>query len=792
MKFSEKWLREWVNPPVSTDELAEQLTMAGLEVDAIEPVAGDFSMVVVAEVVSLDKHPDADKLRVCQVNVGAKENLQIVCGAANVAVGMRVPAALVGAKLPGGLKIQKSKLRGVESQGMLCSAAEIGLAESADGLLPLASDAPIGKDIREYLELDDVSIELGLTPNRGDCLGIEGIAREVGVLNRMDVATSKIADVKATVKDTLPVQLSAVEDCPQYYGRVIRGINPIAETPLWLQERLRRCGQRSVSPVVDVTNYVLLELGQPMHAFDLNKLTGGIDVRHANAGEKLLLLDGQTIELQPGSLVIADQKSPLALAGIMGGEESAVHDDTVDIFLESAYFNPVSIAGKARGYGLHTDSSHRFERGVSPELQKRAIERATSLLLDIVGGKPGPVVAQCDVTHLPARTAVTLRETRIKRILGAELTTTDVSDILKRLGMITRPVKSGWEVTPPAFRFDIAIEEDLIEEVARIHGYNNLQLVEPVSQMVMAAIPESRLALRRIKQTLVDLGYQEAITYSFVDSQTQSLLDPAHTAIPLANPISADLGVMRTNLWAGLAQAMKYNLHRQQNRLFLFECGLKFTQQGSDLNQEMVLAGLLSGSRVPEQWGQAGRIVDFYDAKGHLEALFTLSGCSESFKFSSEPHPALHPGQSARIYREDKPVGWLGAVHPRVAKVLEVGQTVYLFELITDSLQDARLPVYEPVSKYPTIRRDLAIVVDMAVTAQNVQDCVEKAASETLKKVELFDMYTGEGIDSGRKSLALGLTFHDLSRTLTDSDVEEVMQRVNAQLHADLGATLRQ
>jgi len=792
MKFSEKWLREWVNPPVSTQELAEQLTMAGLEVDAIEPVAGEFTKVVVGEVIKLEKHPDADKLRVCQVNVGEKENLQIVCGASNVSVGMKVPAALIGAKLPDGLKIKKSKLRGVESHGMLCSTAEIDLAESAEGLMPLPGDAPVGKDIREYLELDDVSIELGLTPNRGDCLGIAGIAREAGVLNKMDVSVPKMPAVKATIKDTFPVKLTASDDCPQYFGRVIRGINSKAETPLWMQERLRRCGLRSLSPVVDVTNYVLLELGQPMHAFDLNKLSGGIEVRHAKAGEELLLLDGQTIKLQPGSLVIADKKTPLALAGIMGGEESAVHDDTVDIFLESAFFNPVNIAGKARGYGLHTDSSHRFERGVSPELQQPAVERATSLLLDIVGGKPGPVVSAQDKKKLPVKSAVTLRETRIKRVLGAEVASDEVDDILTRLGMATKRVKSGWEVTPPAFRFDIEIEEDLIEEIARIYGYNNLQLVKPSTPMYMSPIPESRLSIRRIKQMLVDLGYQEAVTYSFVDAKLQSIFDPDHAPILLANPISADLGVMRTNLWAGLAQVMQYNLHRQQNRLLLFECGLKFVQQGSDLKQEMVLAGLLSGTTVPEQWGQSGRIVDFYDAKGHLEAIFALSACSESFIFRSGPHPALHPGQSARIYRDDKPVGWLGAVHPRVAKVLELDQTMYLFEIITDSLQQAVVPAYEPVSRYPTIRRDLAIVVDLAVTAQNVQECVEKAESETLKKMELFDMYTGEGIDSGRKSLALGLTFHDLSRTLTDSDVEEVMQRVIAQLHSDLGATLRQ
>jgi len=792
MKFSEQWLREWVNPPISTAELAEQLTMAGLEVDAIEPVAGEFDQVVVGEVLSLEQHPDADKLRVCQVNVGDKTPLQIVCGAPNVHVGMKAPVALIGARLPGDFKIKKSKLRGVESFGMLCSAKELGLAENAEGLLPLAADAPVGRSIRDYLQLDDVSIELGLTPNRGDCLGIEGVAREVAVLNRLALAGPAIEPVKPMIKDTFAVKLSAGEDCPQYCGRVIRGINPAATTPLWMQERLRRSGLRSLSPVVDVTNYVLLELGQPMHAFDLAKLQGNIEVRHAGKGETLMLLDGQTIELQPGSLVIADSKGPLALAGIMGGEESAVHDETVDIFLESAYFNPLTIAGKARSYGLHTDSSHRFERGVSPALQPRAMERATELLLDIVGGKAGPIVEATEPAQLPQRAPIRLRQARIGQVLGNTLAEDTVGDILTRLGMAVSSDEAGWHVTPPAFRFDIAIEEDLIEEIGRVYGYNQLTLEQPLSPLHIGPLPESRLSLRRIRQALVDQGFQEAISYSFVDPKLQQVLDPDVPAIPLANPISADMSVMRTNLWAGLVQATLYNLNRQQNRLFLFECGLKFVQQSPDLKQEMVIAGLLSGSAVPTQWAEARRAVDFYDAKGVLEALFDLTGCYESFILTPGQHPALHPGQSAQILREGSQVGWLGAIHPQVAKSLDLDQTMYLFELTTDSLQRGSLPSYQAVSKFPAIRRDLAIVVDRSVSAQNVQECVRKAAPQTLVKVELFDMYTGEGIDSGRKSLALGLTLQDLSRTLTDSDVEAVQQRIIEQLHADLGATLRQ
>ena len=790
MKFSEQWLREWVNPTVSTQVLAEQLTMAGLEVDAIEPVAAEFEKIVVGEVLSVEKHPDADKLRVCQVNVG-EAPLTIVCGAANVAPGVKVPTALVGAKLPN-IKIKKSKLRGVESHGMLCSAKELGLAESSEGLLILEQDAPVGQSIRDYLKLDDVTIELGLTPNRGDCLGITGIAREVGVLNRMDVTMPTITEAATTIADTFSVTLSSVEDCPQYYGRIIKGIDPQATTPLWMQEKLRRCGLRSLSPVVDVTNYVLLELGQPMHAFDLAKLAAGIDVRQAKSGETLRLLDGQDVTLSAGTLVIADANGPVAMAGIMGGEPTSVTSETTDIFLESAYFNPTSIAGKARSYGLHTDSSHRFERGVSPELQALALERATNLLLDIVGGQAGPVTHVVEKAKLPPREPVTLRAARLSRVLGAQIPRQEVDEILERLGLqVTTHSEEDWHVTAPAFRFDIQREEDLIEEVARIYGYNNLPNKRPSAALAMGKLPESVVELRRVRQLLSDLGYQEAITYSFVEPELQKLLEPEIDVIRLANPISADMAVMRTNLWAGLLQASQYNLHRQQNRLLLFECGLKFIQQGTDLNQEMTVAGLAVGETVPKQWAQTSRTFDFFDVKGHVETLMQLTGCFDSFKFVSEAHPSLHPGQSARLYRDGEAIGWLGMLHPRLAKQLDIDHTMYLFEIKADSLRAGRLPKFEAVSKFPTIRRDLSVVVDLGTSAQEVRDCIMKAAPATLVKVELFDMYIGEGIDSGRKSLSLGLTLQDLSRTLTDNEVEQVQQRVIEQLQVDLGATLR-
>ena len=792
MKFSEQWLREWVNPAISTEELAHQLTMAGLEVEAVEAVAGDCSLVVVGEVLQVEPHPDADKLRVCQVNVGEAQPLNIVCGAANVHQGMKAPVALVGAVLSGDFKIKKSKLRGVPSHGMLCSSKELGLTEQAEGLMALPADAPVGEDIRAYLQLDDVSIELGLTPNRGDCLSLAGIAREVGVLNQTEVSPPEIPAQAAIVDDTFPVTLAAEADCPHYVGRIIRGIDSSAVTPLWLQERLRRSGLRSLGPVVDVTNYVLLELGQPMHAFDLQKLTGGIQVRHALAGEAITLLDEQTVELEAGSLLIADKAGPVALAGIMGGAESAVSEQTSDIFLESAFFDPLAIAGRARSYGLHTDSSHRFERGVAPDLQVPAIERATQLLLAIVGGKAGPVIEVTAKNELPVRAPISLREARIARVLGANVPGATVADILLRLGMQVESSKTGWQVIPPAFRFDLSIEEDLIEEIGRIYGYDNLPSTTPSVHLQMPSRPEGRVRLDRIKQSLVDLGYAEAITYSFVDPKLQQILDPQQEALALANPISAEMGVMRTNLWPGLVQALQYNLNRQQNRLFLFECGLKFVRQDSELKQEMMVAGAITGSRCPAHWDRGNEAVDFFDLKGQVETLLDLTGLREEFAFRVEAHPVLHPGQSAAIYRRERCVGWLGALHPSVEQALGLSQRVYVFEIEAAAVSEGRVPQFMPLSRYPSIRRDIAVVVDQAILAADVLHCIRLCGSEYLTNVELFDVYVGEGIDSGRKSLALGLTLQDLSRTLTDSEIEQELNQILSELHSKLGATLRE
>ena len=801
MKFSEQWLREWVNPAIDTAALQEQLTMAGLEVDGCEPVAGTFTKVVVAEVLAVAKHPDADKLNVCRVNVGDAEPLQIVCGAANVRVGLKVPAALVGAKLPGDFKIKKSKLRGVPSHGMLCSTKELGLEAQADGLMELPADAPVGMPVEDYLKLDDVSIELDLTPNRGDCLSIAGIAREVGVLNGDDVTEPDIKPVKASINDTFKVSVNAEQACPHYVGRVIKNINPQATTPLWMQEKLRRCGHRSLGPLVDVTNYVLLELGQPMHAFDLDKLKTEIIVREAKQGEKITLLDEQTLTLDEGTLLITDASGPIAVAGIMGGASTAVSDSTTNIFLESAFFTPLNLAGQARNYGLHTDSSHRFERGVSFDLQVKAIERASALLLDIAGGEAGPLTTLMSKSYLPARKPVKLRQERLSRVLGVSFDSQFVETNLVNLGMDIKKTRDGWDVTPPAARFDIEIEEDLIEEMGRIYGYDNIPQTRPASIINMSPVKESLVGMDLVRQTLVDRGFYEAITYSFIDPTLHALVDPDSEAIALANPISADMSVMRTNLWAGLLDSLQYNLNRQQNRLCLFECGLRFLRQDNEIQQKLVVAGVLNGNVYPEQWAINNRKVDFFDVKGHVEALLGLTGNKLEFTFKVDSHPALHPGQSAAIYfgkneKNQQHIGWVGALHPELGKKLDLSSATYLFELDASIFEAGKIPAYSSVSKYPAIRRDLAIIVDVNISAQKVMDTIHASCLENgtniVQDLELFDVYEGEGIDSGRKSLGLGLTLQHLSRTLTDTDVDSEIQNVISTLNSKLGATLRE
>jgi len=793
MKFSESWLREWVNPAIDSAELVAQLTMAGLEVDAVEPVAPDFSGVVVGKVVSVAPHPNADKLRVCQVAGGPDGEVQVVCGAPNAREGIKVPFATVGAMLPGDMKIRKAKLRDVESFGMLCGEDELGLGEDGSGLLELPSAAPVGADLRDYLQLNDQVIEVDLTPNRGDCLSIRGLARETGVLNSTAVAESACEPVAPAIDDKLSVELAAPTACPRYAGRVIRGVDVSAESPLWLQEKLRRSGLRSIDPVVDVTNYVMLELGQPMHAFDLPKLSGGIVVRMAEQGEKIALLDGSEVTLNSDTLLIADREKPLAMAGIMGGAESAVGPETRDIFLESAYFDPIAIAGRPRNYGLHTDSSHRFERGVDPQLQVGAIERATALLLDIVGGEPGPVIEAVDENKLPSPAEVRLTRARLEQQLALKFDSAEIREMLVRLGLeILDEDDSGWTCRVPSWRFDLAMEVDLIEEVARIYGYNRLPTATVNASLPITSGDEKKRPLSLLRQQLTGRGYREAITYCFVDPEVQKYLTPGEEGVALANPIASDMAVMRTTLWSGLLPTVRHNLNRQQPRVRLFESGLRFVPHGDDLRQEAVIAGVVTGSRYPERWSNSRDAVDFFDIKADVEALLSQGGSIDQYRFvADDTNPALHPGQCARIEREGRPVGYVGQLHPRVHKALDLSQPVFLFELSLEDVLTGQLPAFEGISKFPEVRRDLALIVDRHVSAGALTDTVRQNAGSYLIDLKIFDVYQGKGVENNRKSVGLGLTFRDSSRTLNEEEINDAVLRVVAAMQEKYSASLR-
>ncbi len=794
MKFSESWLREWVNPALDSTALSEQLSMAGLEVDGMDKVAGDFHGVVVGEVVECGKHPEADKLQVTKVNIGGAELLDIVCGARNCRLGLKVAVATVGAVLPGNFEIKQAKLRGQPSHGMLCSFSELGMADDSDGIIELPVDAPIGQDLRQYLALDDLSIEVDLTPNRADCLGIKGLAREVAVLNKLSVCEPEISAVPATISDSKAIQLLAPAACPRYLGRVIRNVNLSAASPLWLTEKLRRCDVRSIDPVVDVTNYVLLELGHPMHAFDLAKLDGDIQVRFAHSGEKLTLLDGNEVTLQDNTLLIADQQKALAMAGIFGGLHSGVTAETTDIFLESAFFAPQLIAGKARQYGLHTDASHRYERGVDPELQRTALERATALLLQIVGGEAGPVVEAVAPEHLPQKAPILLTAAKLDRILGHQIAKTEVSDILSRLGLKVTETADGWQVLVPGYRFDISIAEDLIEEVARVYGYNNIPNVAPVAALKMRSFKEAALSVDTMRQLLVDRGYQEAITYSFVDPKVQQSLFPGMDALVLPNPISADMSAMRLNLWPGLLQAVQYNQSRQQNRLRLFEYGLKFipdaTAEGG-VRQVPVIGGVIVGSLANEHWSIAERPVDFFDIKGDVEALLGLLSANDQVRFSAAEHSALHPGQTAQVWVNNQAAGYVGALHPEAERKLGIKGKAYLFELELAALGERYIVQAQELSKYPANRRDLAIVVKSDVHFADIVASIKKVGVNQLVDLKLFDVYTGQGVADGFKSLAIALTLQDKARTLEDKDIQQVVNQVVSVLKDDFDATLR-
>jgi phenylalanyl-tRNA synthetase beta chain len=791
MKFSEQWLRSWVNPQVSRDDLVARLSMAGLEVDSVSLAAGVFSGVVVGEVLSTEQHPDADKLRVCQVSSGA-ETFQVVCGAPNVRPGLKIPFAMIGAELPGDFKIKKAKLRGVESNGMLCSASELQISEDHEGLMELPADAPVGQDIRVYLDLDDASIEVDLTPNRGDCLSLAGLAREVGALYAAPVARPVVAAVTPSHDEVRPVEILAAQACPRYLGRVVRNVDLSKPTPLWMVERLRRADVRSIDAAVDITNYVMLELGQPMHAFDLAEINGGIRVRMAEEGEKLVLLDGQEVSLRSDTLVIADHGRALAIAGVMGGEHSGVSDKTRDLFLESAFFDTIAIAGKARSYGLHTDSSHRFERGVDWQLAREAMERATALLLEIVGGEAGPIIEVVNQEQLPSVAPVTLRAERIEQMLGLKMDGAEIVRLLSALGLsIGADGEGQWQVGVPSHRFDISLEVDLIEELARLYGYNRLPVRYPQARLAPQSKAEAAVELPALRRLLVARGYQEAITYSFIDPKLFELFNPGVAPLMLANPISADMAAMRSSLWPGLIKALEHNLNRQQSRVRLFESGLRFVGQLEGLKQEPMLAGVICGGRLTEGWAHGRDDVDFYDVKADVEALLASAGAGDSFAFVPGEHAALHPGQTARIEREGRVVGFLGAIHPELSKALGLDQAVFMFELVLGEITQGVMPKFHELSKFPEVRRDLAVLVDREVPAQDLLGVIREAAGEWLTDLKLFDVYHGKGIDPHRKSLAVGLTWQHPSRTLNDDEVSIATQNILTSLEQRFNATLR-
>ncbi|MDC9588707.1 phenylalanine--tRNA ligase subunit beta [Xenorhabdus sp. XENO-10] len=794
MKFSELWLREWANPAISSEALSDQITMAGLEVDGVEKVAGQFHSVFVGEVVECGQHPNADKLRVTKVNVGGERLLDIVCGAPNCRQGLRVAVATIGAVLPGDFKIKPAKLRGEPSEGMLCSFSELGIADDQDGIIELPADAPIGVDLRDYMKLDDNAIEISITPNRADCLSIMGVARDVAVINKLSMAEPKIEAVKPTTDATFSIRVDTPEACPRYLGRVIKNVNVKATTPLWMREKLRRGGIRSIDPIVDITNYVLLELGQPLHAFDLERLNGSIIVRLAEQDEKLTLLDGNEIELSAETLVISDEKQPVAMAGIFGGVHSGVNAETQHIMLESAFFAPLAITGRARRYGLHTDASHRFERGVDPQLQHKAMEYATQLLIDICGGETGELVDVTSESHLPKPATITLNRNKLDRLIGHHVADEQVTDILTRLGCQVTVQNDSWQAVAPSWRFDMQIEEDLVEEVARIYGYNNIPDVPVRADLIMTSHREADLPLKRVKTMLVDRGYQEAITYSFVDPKVQQHLHPQEKALILPNPISADMSAMRLSLLTGLLTTVAYNQNRQQNRVRLFETGLRFVPDDKaehGVRQELMLGGVIAGNRFEEHWSVEKKPVDFFDLKGDLESVLEMTGKLSAISFKAEEHPALHPGQSAGIYLENSYIGYIGVVHPELERKLDLNSRTVVFELLWGSLVDRMIPEMKEVSRFPSNRRDIAIVVPEDVAAEDVLAECKKVGVNHIVGINLFDVYCGKGVAEGYKSLAISLILQDISRTLEEEEISATINKCVAALAQRFQASLR-
>lgn len=792
MQFSENWLRSLVNTDLDSQALSHALTMTGLEVEEMQAVAAPFSKVVVAKILTAVKHPDADRLQVCTVDVGLAEPVQIVCGAANARVGLIAPCALVGAELPG-FSIKQAKVRGIESFGMLCSSKELGITEEAIGLLELSDDAVIGQSIREHLDLDDHLFTLKLTPNRSDCLSLKGIARDVAAITGASTSFSAISPVVAELSDVKNIVVTEQVACPRYCGRLIRGIDAKAATPSWMLKRLERSGLRSISAVVDVTNYVLLALGQPMHAFDANKLNGDLAVRFAKAGESLTLLNDQIIALKADDLVIANASGAVALAGVMGGKDSSVGDETIDIFLESAFFTPAVITGKARRLGLSTDSSYRFERGVDFGNTRNALEYATALIQQICGGKVAEVTEH--ISALPSRNPVKLRLARLISVLGIPFTQEKVAQLLTQLGFAYTSAYEVFIITPPSFRFDINIEEDLIEEIARLHGYDHIPATPPVASLTMLEAPEAKSPLNKLRDCLVASGYQEVVNYSFVDESWERDLLGNASPIKLKNPIASNLSVMRTSLWGGLLDTLVYNLNRKQDRAMLFEVGATyFNQTSQDSSAAFVettaISGLAYGSAKPEQWSADASEFDFFEVKAHVDALLGASA-NKQVTYEKAEHVTLHPGQTARILLDGVPIGWLGKLHPKWQQHYSLSKSTFLFELQAEAVLNRTIPNYQEVSKLLPVRRDLAVVVDADVAVNTLLTAVKKANIPLILEVALFDLYQGQGIPENKKSLALSVLMHDTQKTLTDADADTAIANLLSLLQNNFGATLR-
>jgi len=790
MKITQSWIKEFVPVAGTPAQLGAQLTLAGLELESLTPAAPPFEGVFVGEVLEASKHPNAEKLSVCIITTDGSNRLQIICGASNVRAGLKVAVAMVGAKLPNDVNIKRAKLRGIDSEGMLCSARELGLGTEHDGIMELSPDLALGVNLRVALDLDDCTLEVNATPNRGDCMSVLGIARDYSAATARRFLRYSAKPVAAATQERFAVRIEAPEGCPVFAGRVIRGIKANAKSPAWLQERLRRVGLNSISAVVDVTNYVMMELGQPMHAYDLGKLAQEIVVRWAKPGEKATLLDGKEYSLESDCLIIADDGGPIGLAGVMGGQQKAISDATVDVFLEAAHFAPSAVAGRGRRVGLFTDAAQRFERGVDPGLPAEAIERATALVLEIAGGSAGPVA----ITRAPQSAAdvwVELRRARLERLLGVAIPDAEVAAVLGAISDTVETTGDSWRVRIPSCRFDLRIEVDLIEEVARLRGIDAIPPKHAEVEQIGGEETEKLVSPARLFTAMVDRGYREAITYSFVNPADQRLLFPDSKPLAIANPISSDLGEMRVSLWPGLLRACAQNLRRQQSRIRLFEIGRKYLQTEAGFMEVETLAAVLAGPRRPEQWTEDREAVDFYDAKADIDSLLAMTNDEGNVRFKSAILSCLRPGRTAQIFRGSDAIGWVGELHPRVLKALDLNLAPYVFELEIDRAFTCNQLKYNEISKFPSIRRDVAVVVSENTTFADIKENVSVSASGLLRELRVFDVYRGPGIDSGRKSVALGLILQDSSRTLTDDDADAVVAAVVARLRQELSATIR-